>query len=72
MTRSRIIVVNLMSWTLGVIALWLGNLALRRFVSPGVFRYVLYFALLGLVVTVFGGTYGLLRSRTNKNSGSGL
>ena len=71
MTRTRIIVINLISWTLGILALWAGNWLLTHFLHPGAVRTVLYFVLLGLVVTVFGGTYGLWGSRGAKNS-SGL
>ena len=70
MTRSRIVVINLISWTLGILAFWAGNLVLRRFVEGGVVRTILYFVLLGVAVTIFGGTYGLLRpSGAKKTSG---
>ena len=72
MSRTKIIVLNLILWTLGIGTLWLFNLGLARWTAPGLLRSVLYFLAVGLVVTIFGGTYGLLKSRDGKSRGSGL
>ena len=71
MSRSRIIAFNIISWTLGLLIFWGGSVLLNRALGPGVMRSFLYFLLLGLVVTIFGGSFGLLGSRTDKPS-SGL
>ena len=72
MTRSRLIVLNVLCWVFGILILWLGNLLLVRLVPAGVVRSVLYFLLLGLVVTIFGGSYGLLRTKSTSANRSGL
>lgn len=68
-TRSRIIVLNIISWTLGLLIFWGGSVLLNRALGPGVMRSALHFLLLGLVVTMFGGSYGLLGSRMDKPPG---
>lgn len=72
MTRTQIILFNLISWVVGILVLWLGSLALNHVLRPGIVRTAFDFVLLGLVVTIFGGTYGLLQRKGAAASRSGL
>ena len=55
MSRMKILVINLICWTCGVLLVLGGGWVLDRTLSEGVAKSILWWLLVGLAVTLFGG-----------------
>jgi hypothetical protein len=55
MTRSKMLVINLICWACGVLFVWGGGWLLDRALSEGTLKTVMWWVLIGIAVTVFGG-----------------
>jgi hypothetical protein len=55
MSRTRILVVNLICWFCGVLFVLVGGWVLDRTLGEGITKTIVWWLLVGLAVTLFGG-----------------
>lgn len=55
MSRMKLIAINLICWTFGVLFVLAGGWVLDRALGEGIVKTVLWWLLVGLAVTLFGG-----------------
>lgn len=55
MPRMRILVINLICWTCGVLFVLGGGWVLDRTLGEGIAKTIVWWLLVGLAVTLFGG-----------------